>query len=288
MMLIKVPRWLSEEWLKAPPEAEVADLDLESGKMHLLGHAGKGRPANLLISRRDSPELFAFPVCGENEEVQVEGGIVEALSVATDLNDDSYKTMIKERLESNSSASAHRSVLEEKIIPLSRSGFLAREAGRRAAGAEEFAEEEADSRRTIWNAIQQALKESPDGITCEDLLVLLPRAPSFLEVRNALSHMAEPLEVDGRRRFVTRRRTAAEAKVEMKTEAQAALAAKLEMQAKLEMKAKREQQAKLEQKSKEEQKAKLEKDAKKEEAPADVKREPPSTASAPSAKRQRI
>mmetsp|Transcript_136865 Transcript_136865/g.437877 ORF Transcript_136865/g.437877 Transcript_136865/m.437877 type:complete len:289 (-) Transcript_136865:107-973(-) len=281
MMLIKVPRWLSEEWLKAPPEAEVADLDLESGKMHLLAHAGKGRPANLLISRRASPELFAFPVCGENEEVQVEGGIVEALSVATDLNDDSYKTMIKERLESNSSASAHRSVLEEKIIPLSRSCFLAREAGRRAGG-EEFAEEEADSRRTIWNAIQQGLKESPDGITCEDLLVLLPRAPSFLEVRNALSHMAEPLEVDGSRRFVTRRRTAAEAKVEMKTEAQAALAAKLEM------KAKREHQAKLEQKAKEEQRAKLEKDAKKEEAPADVKREPPSTASAPSAKRQRI
>lgn len=253
MILIKVPRWLSEEWLKAPPEAAVADLDLESGKMQLLGSCGEGRPRNFLVSRRSSPELFAFPVCDENDDVQVEGGIGDALTVVADMNDPSYKTMLKDRHGVSDSA-RHRSRLEDKIIPLSRSTFLASEVGRDSAESANHAE----NKRTIWNIIQTVLANHPDGIGCEELLPLLPRMSTFLEVRNALAHMADPLEVDGARRFVARRRTAAEVKTEMKTEAQAALAAKFEKQAKLEMQAKREQQAKLEQKAKQEQRAKME------------------------------
>mmetsp|Transcript_114581 Transcript_114581/g.296929 ORF Transcript_114581/g.296929 Transcript_114581/m.296929 type:complete len:299 (+) Transcript_114581:3-899(+) len=220
MMLIKVPRWLSEIWLSCPEEAAVADLDLERGKLLLRGDTG-GRPSSFVVERRASPELFAFPVCREGEEVPVEGGISDALSITPDFNDGAYKSMVQHR-QSSAVGTSKRSKLEEKLIPLNRGDFLAGEAAQRGAagggGGEEGGGQLAEAMDKVWQAVQQCLRSNPEGVTCDELLRQLPPAPAFLTVRNALAAIAEPIEVDGQRRFVMRRRTAEELKVEFKME----------------------------------------------------------------------
>jgi len=205
MLLIKVPTWLSEVWQRSPKDAVVADLDLENGKLRLQSSVGKGRPTCFNVARRTSPELFAFPVTKENEEVAIEGGISEALTVTADLNDSAYKTMLQNRLETNSTTGGVRSVLQDKLIPVSRPEFLAAEAVSEALAVPEVVPGETpETEEEVWKAVQRTLQAHPEGVTCDELLEQLPSAPGFLCVRNALAAMAEPVEVGGVRCFLMR------------------------------------------------------------------------------------
>lgn len=211
MLLLKVPRWLSEVWMSSPQEAVVADLDLERGRLSVLRDVGRGRPSTFSVVRRASPELFAFPAGGEGEDVGVEGGIAEALSVAADLQDTAYQQLLQQRLATTSTTGGSRSLLERRIIPMNRGDLLAAEAAAAGESAlSRLAEAPADtpeSEEQIWQAVRLSLRGRPQGVTVEELLDHIPAASGFLAVRNALAAYAEPVEDgSGLRRFVARRR----------------------------------------------------------------------------------
>jgi len=209
MLLLKVPRWLSEVWLAAPPESIVADLDLEGERLSLIGDGGRGRPSTFSVSRRASPELFAFPAGQEGEEIPVDGPIAEALTVTADLQDPTYQAMLQQRLATSSTTGGTRSLLEQRLIPMQRSEIIGQQA---AAGAqlshilEKDPGETEQAEERVWQVVKVHLRERPQGLTVEELLQALPTASGFLAVRNALAAHAEPVEdADGTRRFVLRR-----------------------------------------------------------------------------------
>jgi len=111
LLLLKVPKWLSEAWLLSPPHAVVADLDVEAGKLKLLSDPGINRPTELGLERRASPELFAFPHADDKAgEVTVRGCIQESLHVQAKLNDSRYMNMLQERFKASDITANNRTL----------------------------------------------------------------------------------------------------------------------------------------------------------------------------------
>ncbi|CAE8653401.1 unnamed protein product, partial [Polarella glacialis] len=212
LRLIKVPRWLSEQWLKGEPGAVVADLDLEAGVLRLQTSAAStsnGRPSLLRVERRASPELFAFPKLehgeGDGAEVAVEGGILESLSLRADLQDTAYKNMLQQRAEDGSATAGNRSLLEKRFIHLDsrpdketvkadgdRSKTLVSGVST-AAAAQPGNELNVATFEEVAAAVESALKATKGrGLTCEELLAMLPGGCSLLHLRDALVALADP------------------------------------------------------------------------------------------------
>ncbi|CAE8605226.1 unnamed protein product [Polarella glacialis] len=217
LRLIKVPRWLSEQWLKGAPGAVVADLDLQAGVLRLQTNAAStsnGRPSLLRVERRASPELFAFPKLeqgeGDGAEVAVEGGILESLSLRADLQDSAYKNMLQQRAEDGSATAGNRSLLEKRFIHLDsrpdketvkadgdRSKTLVSGVSA-AAAAQPGNELNIATFEEVAAAVESALKATKGrGLTCEELLAMLPGGCSLLHLRDALVALADPKSLRG-------------------------------------------------------------------------------------------
>mmetsp|Transcript_88185 Transcript_88185/g.175112 ORF Transcript_88185/g.175112 Transcript_88185/m.175112 type:complete len:286 (-) Transcript_88185:52-909(-) len=220
LLLLKVPKWLSEAWILSPPHAVVADLDVEAGKLKLLSDPGVNRPSELCLERRASPELFAFPHADDKAgEVTVRGCIQESLHVQAQLNDSRYMNMLRQRCKDNDITANNRTLHMEKIQhpdqrPVAEK--IVHSAGQETdvgvsdvtgpASAGEvhasYAVAKVPSQVDVAVAVERCLTASAkNGITCEALLAQLPFGCSLTSVRDALVALAELRELDGQRRF---------------------------------------------------------------------------------------
>eukprot|EP00929_Paragymnodinium_shiwhaense_P062875 TRINITY_DN31411_c0_g1_i3.p1 TRINITY_DN31411_c0_g1~~TRINITY_DN31411_c0_g1_i3.p1 ORF type:complete len:278 (-),score=84.43 TRINITY_DN31411_c0_g1_i3:58-891(-) len=201
LRLLKVPRWLSEAWLKAGPEAMVADIDLESGKLHLLPGSGCGddRPQTLTIECRASPELFAFAETpgGDGKGLEIVGDISHAMHARADLQDQAYRKMLQQRAVAAQISSGARTAHEERLPTSYQNEHTSSGA---AAGAEVFAKERLQF-LSVALAVKKCLLAEPKGVTFDGVMDSLPQGSLLTEVRDALVAMAELREVDGRRLF---------------------------------------------------------------------------------------
>lgn len=202
-LLLKVPKWISEAWLAAPPESVVANLDLEAGIMHLA--VGSGSPAKTLaISRRSSPELFTYPT--GNGEVTVEGAICEAFTVNANVHDAGYKDLAQKRLHEAQITSGNRTLGLEKIIQPDQRPERETISGTMPLMPQELYELSKDDGpppAEVAAAVSECLKAAGQaGVTCEQMLEQLPNGCNYIAVRDALAALAELREVRGERRFV--------------------------------------------------------------------------------------
>mmetsp|Transcript_21956 Transcript_21956/g.39833 ORF Transcript_21956/g.39833 Transcript_21956/m.39833 type:complete len:268 (+) Transcript_21956:45-848(+) len=227
-MLLKVPRWLSDIWEKASessPEAVLADLDLEKGKLTVLHGDGSARPVSLTVSRRASPELFAFSET-EDGALRVVGGLSEVLHVKADLQDTAYRGMLQQRAEEATAMSGNRSVWHEKLqhpdqkpqpMRTDSKGSAAVDRGRvslgqgsanRGISKREQAEHSAFGEglletQQVYPALKRHLAEAGSkGLTCEDLLGKIGQSVDFATLRDALVAGAQLSEAEGRRSIV--------------------------------------------------------------------------------------
>ncbi|CAK9067024.1 unnamed protein product [Durusdinium trenchii] len=198
LRLIKVPRWLSDQWLNSKPQEIVADLDLEKGTLCTRG----ARTQHFRLERRDSPELFSFWQPLDGSEVPIEGPIVEALNVIPDLKDSGYRSLLQQRSQDNALASGSRSRHEEEIIQpndghrvTTRSSAPKTTTG--TASAKQTSFEEVLS--LVENALRAAEKT---GLTGREIFERLPAGGCTLaQLRDALLALAVPAQ-DGSRRYV--------------------------------------------------------------------------------------
>eukprot|EP00747_Dinoflagellata_sp_TGD_P165511 gnl/TRDRNA2_/TRDRNA2_186856_c0_seq1.p1 gnl/TRDRNA2_/TRDRNA2_186856_c0~~gnl/TRDRNA2_/TRDRNA2_186856_c0_seq1.p1 ORF type:complete len:257 (+),score=59.13 gnl/TRDRNA2_/TRDRNA2_186856_c0_seq1:100-870(+) len=191
MMLLKVPKWLSDIWAKAGPEAIVADLDLEGGKLNLKAGDGQERPLSLEVTRRTSPELFVFSQAANG--LSVEGAVRNALHVKADMRDSAYKTMLERRYEDNAISSANRSVLDEERRDVTFQSERETIVGEplRIHEAASLMTSEAPTRTEVEKVIQKELQIRDAGLTCEELLARLPVGCTLASVRDALVAAAD-------------------------------------------------------------------------------------------------
>eukprot|EP00927_Polykrikos_kofoidii_P080094 TRINITY_DN7696_c0_g1_i1.p1 TRINITY_DN7696_c0_g1~~TRINITY_DN7696_c0_g1_i1.p1 ORF type:complete len:288 (-),score=40.37 TRINITY_DN7696_c0_g1_i1:60-923(-) len=192
MLLLKVPKWLSDAWLEAPHEAVVADLDIEGATLRLLpeGGCGADRPQVLTMTSRPSPELFAFKQEGDSESLRIQGAITEALHVKVGLQDTAYKSMLQKRADDHSISSGKRVIHEQE-----RSSLYTPEVSRLVVSsdieAQIFSGEPARPLE-VAVAVKRCLRASGhNGITCAELLERLPKGSTFTAVRDALVAMAD-------------------------------------------------------------------------------------------------
>jgi len=197
MRLLKVPKWLSDIWMKSPPGTVVADLDLESNFLDICTDSGPGKPKSLCVERRTSPELFAFSqtreALEEGSETTIEGAIAETLHVKANVRDDGYKRMLQQRLEEAAVTSGNRSFHMSALKSLEQRPDMEVVTGSnlRPQQAAEVAFGEPPKNNEVAIAVEQALRRRPNGITLEELLEQVPSGCTFFSVREALVAMAE-------------------------------------------------------------------------------------------------
>jgi len=218
ILLLKVPRWLSEEWLRATPEDVVADLNVESGTLKLLSEPRSDKPRTLGIASRASPELFAFPRGGSGsspdggasaQEVPIVGAISEALSVKADLRETSYKNLLQKRANESQIAVGSRTLfmpklqhLDEKVVGEVVTGSAP------GAGSQSHLREAVPAAQVEASVERSLTSAGEDGVTCEELLAQLPFGCDFSAVRDALVATADMQVVDGQRLYVRSQRGA--------------------------------------------------------------------------------
>lgn len=220
MFLLKVPRWLSELWEKHPP-GHVADLDLDTGKLELLGAGKGGRPCVFDVHRRPSPELFAYTE-QEGGKLRVEGGLKETLQVRPCLGDAAYKHILQQRTEDSATTAGHRSVHDPVVVPYEHKNASIIQPLVKVTEAEELeciTEGASKSAETAMFAAKQALKAAvhrclgakrDTGVTCAQLADELPRGCILTTVGSALAELAECRRMsDGSKRYFLNPRVSA-------------------------------------------------------------------------------
>jgi len=196
LRLLKVPRWLSEQWLNSKPHEIVADLDLENGTLRTCG----ARSQNFRVERRASPELFSFWQPTDGSEVPIEGPILESLTIIPgDVKDTGYRNLLQQRSQETETAMASaRSRYEETIIKTDEPPPVTRNMAKAApAKAAETSFEE------VTSLVEAALKAAhPKGLTGAELCERLPaRGCTLAQLRDALLALAVPSQ-DGERRYI--------------------------------------------------------------------------------------
>ncbi|CAE7238995.1 unnamed protein product [Symbiodinium natans] len=199
LRLLKVPRWLSEEWLKSKPQDIVADLDLDQGILRLNStRAGRaGCPTTLRVERRPSPELFSFWQPLDGSEAPIEG-IAEALTVRPDLRDQSYRSLLDQRKEEETAASSRRSRHEERLIQGDERPAVVRATKPPAEGP-------GAALQDVLAVVEKALQSAGTlGLTGLELFERLPMGGCTLaQLRDSLLALAIPIQAeDGARRYV--------------------------------------------------------------------------------------
>lgn len=196
-ILLKVPKWVSDSWTKAGPNAEVGDLDLDSGTLTLNAAEGKG--TSFQVIRHSSPDLFAFSQA-KNGTIIIEGAIGESLQSRVNLEEASYRRMLQQRAEDRSIVNTHRSehmgkvqATDYKPMPTKGDNFRPSESA--------FDTEHPPSSAEVTLAIEKALKESKGGLTYEELLTHLDSGCSLISLRNALVAAAECVSENGKRLY---------------------------------------------------------------------------------------
>mmetsp|Transcript_1599 Transcript_1599/g.3312 ORF Transcript_1599/g.3312 Transcript_1599/m.3312 type:complete len:236 (+) Transcript_1599:64-771(+) len=190
LLLLKVPRWVSKAWLAAGPGSAVADLDLEGGRLKILGDQGAGRPSTLGLERRASPEFFAFEQEEGRSEVPLEGAVPETISVKADLGDESYRGLLRQRREQSSIGSGKRTAHLERIVQFDQKPVI----------------ESAEKPVPLSELVEKCLAESEKGLTLQELLAQLPPDSGFRAVRDALTTVSESIEVNSTQYFLLRGR----------------------------------------------------------------------------------
>eukprot|EP00931_Biecheleriopsis_adriatica_P012268 TRINITY_DN113393_c0_g1_i1.p1 TRINITY_DN113393_c0_g1~~TRINITY_DN113393_c0_g1_i1.p1 ORF type:complete len:268 (-),score=58.94 TRINITY_DN113393_c0_g1_i1:19-801(-) len=204
LRLIKVPRWVSEQWLKGKPGDVVANLDLQSGTL-CLTDTGTGKPSVLQVERRASPELFAFSlpekVAGD-VEVPIDGLIVESLSLRPNLQDGAYRNLVQRRVEDGALGANNRSQHLERIRQ-HEDRIDEAKATKKAPPPAEVPKASA-SLEQVAEQVERALKAAGrQGATLKDLLASLSGGCSLEQMRDCLMALAVPWESeDGSRRYV--------------------------------------------------------------------------------------
>ncbi|CAE7243974.1 unnamed protein product [Symbiodinium sp. KB8] len=199
LRLLKVPRWLSEQWLQSKPQDIVADLDLEQGILK-LNSARAGCPTSMRVERRASPELFSFWQPLDGSEAPIEG-IVESLTLQPDLKDRSYRSLLDQRKETETASSSRRSRHEERLIQGGERPTVVRatktthtESGSPGAALSD-----------VLAAVETALQTAgTKGLTGLELFERLPSGGCTLaQLRDSLLALAIPIQAeDGGRRYV--------------------------------------------------------------------------------------
>lgn len=224
-MLLKVPRWLSDIWEKASessPEAVLADLDLDKGKLTVLLGDGSARPVSLSVSRRASPELFAFSET-EDGALRVVGGLSEVLHVKADLQDTAYRGMLQQRAEESTAMSGVRTGLHQKLqhpdlklqpirTDINNISPEKNSRGRALLGQAVSKREQAErsafgdgilETQQVYPALQKHLAEAGSkGLTCEEFLGKIGQSVDFATLRDAVVAGAQLSETAGRRSIV--------------------------------------------------------------------------------------
>ncbi|CAE6920170.1 unnamed protein product [Symbiodinium sp. CCMP2592] len=198
LRLLKVPRWLSEQWLQSKPQDIVADLDLEQGILK-LNSARAGCPTSMRVERRASPELFSFWQPLDGSEAPIEG-IVESLTLQPDLKDRSYRSLLDQRKETETATSSRRSRHEERLIQGGERPTVVR-----ATKSTQPESSPAAALSDVLAAVETALQTAgAKGLTGLELFERLPSGGCTLaQLRDSLLALAIPIQAeDGGRRYV--------------------------------------------------------------------------------------
>mmetsp|Transcript_56553 Transcript_56553/g.132705 ORF Transcript_56553/g.132705 Transcript_56553/m.132705 type:complete len:246 (+) Transcript_56553:46-783(+) len=198
LRLLKVPRWLSEQWLQSKPQDIVADLDFEQGILK-LNSARAGCPTSMRVERRASPELFSFWQPLDGSEAPIEG-IVESLTLQPDLKDRSYRSLLDQRKETETATSSRRSRHEERLIQGGERPTVVR-----AAKPTQPESSPAAALSDVLAAVETALQTAgAKGLTGLELFERLPSGGCTLaQLRDSLLALAIPIQAeDGGRRYV--------------------------------------------------------------------------------------
>mmetsp|Transcript_18970 Transcript_18970/g.30809 ORF Transcript_18970/g.30809 Transcript_18970/m.30809 type:complete len:147 (-) Transcript_18970:40-480(-) len=111
VFVVKVPKWISDAWHQLPPEALVADLDLDAGKLKMAG-GSSSCPASLDIDHRSDPGLFAFSRRDANSEDRIVGPVTEVLQVKLDMKDMQYRNVLQQRRSATTTLPMEEATLE--------------------------------------------------------------------------------------------------------------------------------------------------------------------------------
>jgi len=217
LILLKVPKWLSDIWLNSAPETSVAELSLDAtgtdGALRLLVDGGHEFPLTLGVERRSSPELFAFSqqqpekaTAGQGE-VRVDGRISEALTLRPALGDSAYMTMLRQRAEGGAieagSRSQHDSVIQHPTNAPKKQDIVGSSTDSYMATRENDAEiADVPLHPEVSLAVERFLQSlHGHGATYQDLIAALPEASPLIAVRDSLVASADCRIVGGVKQY---------------------------------------------------------------------------------------
>lgn len=207
-LLLKVPKWLSEAWSKQP-EAWVADLDLDAGKLNLLGSHGAAHPVSFSVERSAIPNSCVFSARASDEHYDCSIQPKEMLHIKADLNDAAYQGMLQRRVEENAITEGNRSLLTTgpavaKEIAKETKGIYADP----AALAKHFAFEcpPADHENVCLMVQESLVEAAGEGLTLQELLKQLylkqlRESCEFVHLRDALVACSDQRIVNGEHRY---------------------------------------------------------------------------------------